>query len=63
MPVPPDEVVPKPIADLRYALDQHGVTLNWTYPAETLSGDVLEGMVSFKMYRAVVPEAGIEDGA
>ena len=30
MPIPPGEIVPKAITDLRYELDEKGVTLNWT---------------------------------
>lgn len=55
MPVPPEEIVPKAIADLRYELDEGGVTLNWTYPEETVKGDKLSEITSFKLYRAVVP--------
>lgn len=55
MPVPPEEIVPKGITDLRYELDEHGVTLNWTYPSETIKGDALTDIESFKLYRAVVP--------
>lgn len=55
MPVPPEEVVPKAVTDLRYELDRNGVTLKWTYPRQTLRGDELTGIVSFKLFRAVVP--------
>lgn len=55
MPVPPQEIVPKAITDLRYELDEKGVTLNWTYPEETVKGDELSDVTSFKLYRAVVP--------
>ena len=30
MPVPPGEIVPKVITDLRYELNERGVTLFWT---------------------------------
>lgn len=55
MPVPPEEIVPKAIADLRYELDERGVTLKWTYPEKTVKGDNLNEITSFKMFRAVVP--------
>jgi len=55
MPIPPEEIVPKAITDLRYELDERGVTLNWTYPEETVKGDELTDITSFKLYRAVVP--------
>lgn len=55
MPVPPQEIVPKAITDLRYELDEHGVTLTWSYPMETAKGDELTDIYSFKLFRAVVP--------
>jgi hypothetical protein len=55
MPVPPQEIVPKAIADLRYELNERGVFLNWTFPAETLKGEELTNITSFKLFRAVVP--------
>ena len=54
MPIPPEEIVPKAITDLRYELDEKGVTLNWTYPEETVKGETLSDITSFKLYRAVV---------
>lgn len=54
-PVPPGNVVPKPVDDLRYSLDETGVTLNWTYPDETVQGDDLSEISTFDVYRAVVP--------
>ena len=55
MPVPPQEIVPKPITDLHYELDEKGVTLTWTYPRETVKGDPVTDIISFELYRAVVP--------
>lgn len=55
MPVPPEEIVPQPIADLRYELNEKGVTLYWTYPTKTVRGDTLTDITSFDMYRSVVP--------
>ncbi len=55
MPIPPEEILPMAITDLRYELDERGVTLNWTYPEETVRGDKLSDIESFKMFRAVVP--------
>lgn len=54
MPVPPEEVVPKAITDLRYELDQQGVKLSWTYPEKSLRGDELTDITDFKLFRAVV---------
>lgn len=55
MPVPPQEIVPVAITDLRYELDEKGVTLNWTYPAKTVRGDEVSDITTFDLYRAVVP--------
>ncbi len=55
MPVPPEEIVPQPITDLRYELSEKGVTLYWTYPEKTVRGDKLTDITSFDLYRAVVP--------
>ncbi len=55
MPVPPQEIVPAPITDLRYELDEKGVTLSWTWPARTVRGDTLTDLSEFLLYRAVVP--------
>lgn len=58
-PVPPQEVVPRAIDDLSYAIDDAGVTLKWTYPERTVSGDDLTDIYSFDVYRAVVPIADL----
>ncbi len=55
LPVAPQAVVPRPITDLRYELSEKGVTLFWTYPAETLSGEDISSIDEFILYRAVVP--------
>lgn len=56
-PVPPQKIVPKPISDLSYQLEDGGATLRWTYPGETITGDKLARIRDFKLYRAVVPVA------
>lgn len=56
-PVPPETVVPKAIEDLRYSLDEKGATLTWTYPTETVSGDNIDTINSFDLYRAEIPLA------
>jgi len=55
MPVPPAEIVPQPVTDLQYELNEKGVTLIWTYPAKTVRGESLSEISSFDLYRAVVP--------
>lgn len=53
-PVPPESIVPKAIEDLRYSLDEKGVTLTWSYPFQTIKGTDLTDIASFEVYRAVV---------
>lgn len=54
-PVAPSQIVPKAINDLQYELNEKGVTLYWSYPRETLTGDKVLEVSSFDLYRAVVP--------
>ncbi len=54
-PVPPDAIVPRAIEDLRYAVSDKGVTLSWTFPKETIKGTDLTDIMTFDVYRAVVP--------
>lgn len=53
-PVPPASIVPVPIDDLRYTIDDKGVELNWTYPVKTVRGSDLVDISAFDVYRAVV---------
>lgn len=56
-PVPPQTVLPAPIQDLRYELNEKGVTLRWTYPTRTVQGERLPYRIKeFELYRAVMPE-------
>ncbi len=54
-PLPPKQVVPKPITDLRYELSEKGATLHWSYPQKTMNGTSLSEIAAFDLYRAVVP--------
>lgn len=55
-PVPPDTVMPAPIADLDYHLDEKGVELSWSYPRQTVEGDRLPYRIEkFELLRAVIP--------
>jgi len=54
-PIPPQQVVPKVITDLRYQLTDKGVTLSWSFPVETVTGRDITEISSFDVYRAVVP--------
>lgn len=53
-PIPPDNVVPRPIVDLRYQSDHEGVQLSWSYPLKTIKGSTLDDISSFDLYRAEV---------
>lgn len=55
-PVPPDTVLPAPITDLSYHLDEKGVALSWSYPRQTVQGDRLPYRIEkFELLRAVIP--------
>ncbi|OGR00572.1 MAG: hypothetical protein A2505_01370 [Deltaproteobacteria bacterium RIFOXYD12_FULL_55_16] len=55
-PVPPDTVLPAPITDLSYQLDEKGVALSWSYPRQTVQGDRLPYRIEkFELLRAVMP--------
>ena len=54
-PVAPQNVVPRPIDDLTYSIDETGVTLRWTFPEKSVNGDELTEIYSFDVYRAAVP--------
>ncbi len=54
-PVPPDSIVPRAIEDLRYSVSEKGVTLNWSFPKQTIRGTDLTDITTFDVYRAVVP--------
>ncbi len=58
-PVPPASVVPVAIDDLRYTIDETGVRLTWTFPADTVKGTDLMDISSFDVYRGVVPLADL----
>lgn len=54
-PVPPQHVIPKAVLDLEVELDDRGATLSWSYPQETVTGDTVEEVQGFELYRAEVP--------
>ncbi|HIJ89544.1 MAG: fibronectin type III domain-containing protein [Desulfobulbaceae bacterium] len=55
-PVPPDTVMPAPITDLNYHLDEKGVALSWSYPRQTVQGERLPYRIEkFELLRAVIP--------
>jgi len=54
-PIPPQRVVPQPISDLLYTVDDQGVQLSWSYPVKTIKGAALDDISSFELYRAEIP--------
>lgn len=54
-PVPPYQLMPMPITDLGYQLDEKGATLQWSYPSKTVNNDAVTDVVRFDLYRADVP--------
>ncbi len=56
LPVPPSAAIPTPIDDLRYTQEQGRVVLSWTPPRRTVVGSRLQGIDTFLVQRAVVPE-------
>lgn len=61
-PVPPDTVLPTPVSDLQYRLDEQGVTLTWTAPQRTVQGEKLAAIDGFELLRAVVDESDFCEG-
>jgi hypothetical protein len=51
----PQSLVPVAIKDLRYFLDEKGVTLRWSYPYKMETGDELTEIDSFEVIRAAIP--------
>jgi len=60
--MPPQQLVPVAINDLRYFLDESGASLKWTYPAEMESGEELQTIESFELLRAEIPEKDYCEG-
>ena len=52
----PQKLVPVAISDLRYFLDESGVSLKWTYPAKMENGDQLLAIESFEVLQAKILE-------
>lgn len=54
-PVPPQHVVPTAVLDLHVDLDERGATLSWSYPQKTVTGETVEAIDAFELYRAEIP--------
>lgn len=62
-PLPPDTVLPAPISDLTYRLDEKGVTLSWSLPTRTVKDSSLPYRVEgYELLRAVVPTKDFCEG-
>ena len=57
LPVAPQASMPRPITDLTCELTGTGAVLHWTYPKETATGEDLQQIDSFQLYRAELPES------
>jgi len=58
----PQSLVPVAIKDLRYALDENGVTLRWSYPRKMETGDEIAEIDSFEVFRAAMPAGDYCEG-
>lgn len=54
-PVPPAQVIPRAITDLRVHLDERGATLSWTYPRTSVTGRDLSDIEGFLLFHAEIP--------
>jgi hypothetical protein len=52
--IPPQDLVPVAVSDLRYSIDETGVSLHWSYPAVMENGDSLSGIESFEILGAEI---------
>lgn len=53
--IPPQQLVPVAISDLRYELAGDRVRLVWTSPVKMESGEALDGIEAFEILRAEIP--------
>lgn len=54
-PIPPENVVPRPIQDLRYSISDKGAILNWSYPVATIKNTAITKIDSFELFLAEIP--------
>jgi len=60
--ITPQNLVPAAISDLRYFLDENGVSLKWTYPVKMENGDELLAVEGFEVSRAEIAEEDYCEG-
>ena len=56
LPVPPEIARPARVDDLRYSLNMDSVSLSWTAPKFTESGEKLVKIKGFELLKAMIPE-------
>jgi hypothetical protein len=56
-PVPPQNLLPVSIFDLRYDLDENGALLTWSFSGQTASGKRFSEPLDFELFKAEVPAA------
>ncbi len=59
-PLPPEEVVPERVTDLKVTLTDGGVGLTWTIPTVNSDGTALTDLVGFKVLRKDVPDKDVD---
>ena len=57
-PIPPQAAIPVAITDLSQQLDEKGVTLRWTYPALAESGEKIDNIRTFQLYKSEMAADG-----
>lgn len=55
-PMPPDAAIPLSITDLQYSIHDEQVTLSWSYPKKSISGEDIDNIRYFKLYRSAMTE-------
>ncbi|MBU4263053.1 MAG: hypothetical protein KKC76_14450 [Proteobacteria bacterium] len=58
LPIPPQAAIPVPISDLSRTLEDQGATLSWTYPSFAESGEKIDNIRTFTLYKS---ETAAED--
>ena len=53
-PIPPQSLLPEPIADLTYTLDDRGVLLTWTYSGHVENGTIVTQQPDFEVIKSEI---------
>lgn len=57
LPLPPQDLFPAPITDLRFELEATKVSLSWSIPQRTKRGEPLAGVEGYQLFRGEVANA------